>query len=255
MTVSDDDLGSNTKTRNVTVKNVAPTDLTADLSDDTIDENGSTDAKRLVHRSGTLDEHTVTIDWGDGSADTVLTLTVGDRTYSASHQYLDDNPTGTASDVYAISVDISDDDGGADSARRASRSTTSHPSCERDAQQLRPRERLGDPRRLLHRPGHVRHVHPDRQLGRGRPGRLPAGHVADLLGQPPVPRRQPDGHGQRHLPGQLDGHRRRQRGRQRQLRGHRQQRRAIRRCRHRDRVRQRGVHLLALRLVHGSGHP
>ena len=47
---------------------------------------------------GTLDVHTVTINWGDGSSHTVLNLAVGARTYSASHQYLDDNPTGTASD-------------------------------------------------------------------------------------------------------------------------------------------------------------
>src|SRR5262249_17523912 len=36
--------------------------------------------------------------------------------FSASHQYLDDNPTGTASDVYPITVAVTDDDTGAASA-------------------------------------------------------------------------------------------------------------------------------------------
>ena len=34
------------------------------------------------------------------------------RTFAATHQYKDDNPTGTASDVYTITGTVTDDDGG-----------------------------------------------------------------------------------------------------------------------------------------------
>src|SRR5262249_23555502 len=40
-------------------------------------------------------------------------------TFTASHQYLDDNPTGTASDSYVISVTVTDDDAGSGSASTA----------------------------------------------------------------------------------------------------------------------------------------
>jgi hypothetical protein len=54
----------------------------------------------------------VSIDWGDGSAPTIVNLTNGERSFSASHQYLDDNPTGTPSDSYTIEVTVTDDDTG-----------------------------------------------------------------------------------------------------------------------------------------------
>ena len=56
----------------------------------------------------------MTIDWGDGSDSTTLTLDAGQRQFSATHQYLDDNPTGTPSDTYTVSVTITDDDTGSD---------------------------------------------------------------------------------------------------------------------------------------------
>jgi Ca2+-binding RTX toxin-like protein len=57
----------------------------------------------------------VTIDWDDGTVETLL-IDLGDRNFSASHQYLDDNPTGTSSDVYNLSVTLLDDDMGGDIA-------------------------------------------------------------------------------------------------------------------------------------------
>src|SRR2546426_2763388 len=39
----------------------------------------------------------------------------GNWSFSATHQYLDDNPSGTASDTYTISVSVTDDDTGTDS--------------------------------------------------------------------------------------------------------------------------------------------
>src|SRR5262249_37745522 len=54
------------------------------------------------------DTHIVAINWGDGSGVTNLSLPAGVFSFSANHQYLDDNPTGTASDVYPIAVSVTD---------------------------------------------------------------------------------------------------------------------------------------------------
>src|SRR5439155_1324786 len=58
---------------------------------------------------GSLDSHTVVIDWGDGSTDTTLSLPAGVLTFSAGHQYLDNRP-GDA--PYAMSATVTDKDGG-----------------------------------------------------------------------------------------------------------------------------------------------
>src|SRR5262249_31355250 len=50
---------------------------------------------------------TLTVNWGEGSPQT-YSLPAGSNHFSVSHQYLDDNPTNTASDVYAISLSLSD---------------------------------------------------------------------------------------------------------------------------------------------------
>ena len=113
MTVSDDDLGSDTKTRNVTVKNVAPT-ITAASIDSPINENDSSTLTGAFTDPGTLDTFTLTVDWGEGDPVDYPLGTA--QVFSASHQYLDDNPTGTASDVYAVSWTVTDDDTGTDTA-------------------------------------------------------------------------------------------------------------------------------------------
>jgi hypothetical protein len=50
----------------------------------------------------TQDTHTASIDWGDGSATENLTLPIGNRNLTLTHQYLDDNPTDTPQGVYTI---------------------------------------------------------------------------------------------------------------------------------------------------------
>ena len=45
-----------------------------------------------------------------------LTLAAGVTSFSASHQYLDDNPSGTASDNYPISVTVTDNHGASGTA-------------------------------------------------------------------------------------------------------------------------------------------
>ena len=95
----------------VTVVNVAPTNLAWSLNDHDINEGQSTSVSGTFADPGTLDVHTVTINWGDGAPIT-YTLPVGDRSFNISHQYLDDNPTATPFDNYTVSVSLSDDDSG-----------------------------------------------------------------------------------------------------------------------------------------------
>jgi len=100
--------GKATKKLTVTVKNVSPK-MTAQGM--TIDENQVATVSGTITDPGTKDTFDLTIDWRDGSP--VETFAVGtDRSYSRSHQYLDDNPTGTPSDLYAIHLTILDKDQG-----------------------------------------------------------------------------------------------------------------------------------------------
>ena len=97
-----------------TVTNVAPAITSATLSSASIDENGSATISGTFTDPGSDDTHTVIVNWGDGTA--TLSLPKGSRAFSLTYQYLDDAPSGTASDVYAISITVADDDGGAATA-------------------------------------------------------------------------------------------------------------------------------------------
>ena len=59
---------------------------------------------------GSKDTHTATVDYDDGDGPQALTLSGG--SISLSHQYLDDNPTGTPSDDYTVTICVKDDDTG-----------------------------------------------------------------------------------------------------------------------------------------------
>jgi hypothetical protein len=110
VTVTDDDTGSDSAATIVTVNNVAPASVV--LSGASIGENGVATVSGSFTDPGTLDVHTVVLDWGLAETPTTVTLAVGQRDFTLTHQYLDDNPTGTPSDVYAISATVTDDDGG-----------------------------------------------------------------------------------------------------------------------------------------------
>ena len=94
----------------ITVENSAPIVL---LDGDVLVENGFATVSGSFTDASPEDTHTATINWGDG---TVEPLTVvqgaGSGTFSASHQYLDDDPTGTAGDDYTVIVEVTDDDTG-----------------------------------------------------------------------------------------------------------------------------------------------
>src|SRR5439155_4691506 len=74
--VTDDDTGSGSGSATVTVNNVAPvvTGLSGAAS---VDENGVYALSGTFSDPGTIDTHTVVIDWGRGEGTTTLNLAAG----------------------------------------------------------------------------------------------------------------------------------------------------------------------------------
>jgi hypothetical protein len=110
VTVTDDDGGADSDTTTVTVNNIAPS---ITVTGSVIDENDIATLTGSISDPGTLDTFTIEIDWGEGSPQ-FYTYPAGTTAFSETHQYLDDNPTGTAMDVYLANVTVTDDDTGAD---------------------------------------------------------------------------------------------------------------------------------------------
>ncbi len=108
LSVDDHDGGHATTTTGVRVANVAPT-VTATGS--AIDENGVATVSGTITDPGTPDTFVLTIDWGEGPPDPYQ-LPAGTTGFSQTHQYLDDDPTGTPTDDYVVAVAVVDDDGG-----------------------------------------------------------------------------------------------------------------------------------------------
>ena len=76
-----------------------------------IDENQVVDLLLSFRDSDPFDVHTVEVDWGDGSQEE-FNLSVGSRFFGTTHQYLDDDPSVTASDDYQVLVRVTDQRGG-----------------------------------------------------------------------------------------------------------------------------------------------
>lgn len=109
--VADDDLAnSNTDSFVVAIANVAPTVSNVQISATSIDENDSATLTGDITDPG-ADSFTLEIDWDDETAVQSISLPIGTTSFSVLHQYLDDNPTGTPSDVNAVIVTVVDDDG------------------------------------------------------------------------------------------------------------------------------------------------
>jgi Ca2+-binding RTX toxin-like protein len=119
VTLVDDDGPAALDTLALTVTNVAPV-VTAISATPSISENDVVTLTGSLTDPGALDTYTLVVDWGEGPAQTVL-LGADVRTFTLTHQYLDDNPTGTPSDLYPIGVSLTDDD---DGSVAASASTT-----------------------------------------------------------------------------------------------------------------------------------
>ena len=94
--------------------NVAPSLVDVVVETPSINENGIAVLSGDIVDPDSQDTFTLTVDWGDGSPVETFNYGAGTTSFSETHQYLDDNPTGTPSDVYAISVTLTDDDGGVD---------------------------------------------------------------------------------------------------------------------------------------------
>jgi len=109
LTVVDDYGFTDTISHDVTINNVAP-EITS-LIGDTISENGIAEVSGTYTDPGTLDDFTVTIDWGEGDP-VEYDYPVGSTSFIQTHQYLDDDLTGTPSDVYTIYITVTDDDTG-----------------------------------------------------------------------------------------------------------------------------------------------
>lgn len=110
--------GTATSSASTTLKvnNVAPI-VVIESTTSSIDENGIVTLTGRFSDVGTLDTHTATVDWGDGTGPQSLTLNP-DKTFSATYQYLDDGlfggspSNGTSFDSYSIIVKVTDDDTG-----------------------------------------------------------------------------------------------------------------------------------------------
>jgi hypothetical protein len=78
----------------------------------TTNEDGFTTLTGTINDPGSLDNFSITVNWGDTrSPNNQETFTVG-RTFTLSHQFLNDNPSGTPSDNYTIGLQVNDGDGG-----------------------------------------------------------------------------------------------------------------------------------------------
>lgn len=93
-------------TTTVTVTNHVPIITSLNVSG-MVDENGDVALTGTFSDASTVDTHTVTIVWNDGNSDTI-NLVAGERSFSITHPYLDDDPTATASDNYPITVTVTD---------------------------------------------------------------------------------------------------------------------------------------------------
>jgi PKD repeat protein len=90
-----------------TVQN-APPDVLAP-ADAVIDEGAMLNLRATFHDPGTLDMHTATIDWGDGTGPVTVNVAqaAATGTVSAAHSYADDG-------IYQVTVTVMDDEGAAD---------------------------------------------------------------------------------------------------------------------------------------------
>ncbi len=114
--IIDRDGGFSEYTTNVTVNNVAPTVSNVQVNPASINENGNATLSGNISDPGTQDSFTLMVNWGDESAPQSVSLPAGTTSFNVTHQYLDDNPTGTASDMNNISVTVTDKDGGSGTA-------------------------------------------------------------------------------------------------------------------------------------------
>ena len=94
--------------RQIGVVNVAPSISDIELSPDSVDEASLATLTGRIVDPGTLDTHTVVVDWGDGTAPQTVPNT--GHTFTATHVFADDNPSTTARDILPVSIHVTDKD-------------------------------------------------------------------------------------------------------------------------------------------------
>ncbi|EXI79182.1 MAG: PQQ-dependent catabolism-associated beta-propeller protein [Candidatus Accumulibacter appositus] len=119
VTLHDDDGDSSAASVDTTVSNAAPEFSGLGTIASRVDESGLVTLVGEIVDAGILDTHLLIIDWGDGSGSEEVAVDPQTREFLATHRYADDNPTATGEDIYTITAQVSDDDGG-----KASASTT-----------------------------------------------------------------------------------------------------------------------------------
>ena len=95
----------------VAVTNVPPTIEGLSIPASTT-EAAAVSINGTVTDPGVLDGHVVTVTWGDGTRSEQVLAAGADGSFSLSHTYVDDDPTSTAEDTYAVTVEVTDDDRG-----------------------------------------------------------------------------------------------------------------------------------------------
>jgi hypothetical protein len=74
-------------------------------------EGGTVTLSGMISEPDLGNWFSLVVNWGDGTSDILNYPEAGVVPFTLNHQYLDDNPTGTASDTFAIGVKVSDDSG------------------------------------------------------------------------------------------------------------------------------------------------
>jgi hypothetical protein len=112
--VTDKDGGEGSASQTIDVTNIAPALSNVQYNPATVNEGGSVTVSGSVIDPGTKDSLSLAINWGDGSAEDTQNLAAGTTSFTASHTYSDDKPSGTASDSNTITVMVTDKDEGSD---------------------------------------------------------------------------------------------------------------------------------------------
>jgi Bacterial Ig-like domain (group 3)/PKD domain/Bacterial pre-peptidase C-terminal domain/RTX calcium-binding nonapeptide repeat (4 copies) len=107
--VMDDSGATGVDTLSVTVVSAPPLidNTNIHLTPSIINENDSVSLSGLFSDASPVDSHTVQVIWGDGQTSFAL-VDENAKTFADTHQYLDDSPKNTQSDVYPVQVIITD---------------------------------------------------------------------------------------------------------------------------------------------------
>ncbi len=111
--VSDDDGGLASALTSTLVNNTAPVLSLLTLTP-AVDEGGWATLSGTILDPGVNDVITLSVDWGDGTTG-VYTYNAMAAVINLTHQYVDDDPSGTPADGYTLTLSATDDDLGSNS--------------------------------------------------------------------------------------------------------------------------------------------